>query len=238
MKVLMVVPTYNEQLVIAKNIKTAYTALAVLLKDHDWTLLVADNGSTDTTPGVVSALLAGCPRLAFWHTDKKGRGNALRQVWMQADADVVAYMDADLAADLAEVPKLIAALRDADLAVGSRLSRGSSTDRSFFRECISRSYNLLSEILVGTSVSDLQCGFKAVKREVAQKILPLTTHDGWFFDTELIVFAEHLGFKVAELPVAWQESPDRRRKSSVKVFSTIWDDLVSLWKLRRRIKRF
>ena len=232
---LLAIPTYNEALVIETNLRKAHSLLSDLLKDFGWTLLVADNGSTDETSAIVERLKGELPRLALWHTDKKGRGNALRHVWQEFDADVYAYMDADLATDLSELPKLLRELEHADLAIGSRLSMTSHTDRSFFREVVSRGYNILSRVLVGTKIKDLQCGFKAIKADVAKQILPLCTHDGWFFDTELIVLAEHHGFKVAELPVTWHEAPDRRRKSSVKVFQTAWDDFVNLLRLKRRL---
>lgn len=237
MKALVVIPTLNEATVIEKNLQTVILSFSSLLKNYEWQILVADNGSTDDTVALVQKLAAAEPKLTVWHTDKKGRGQALRTVWLNNEADIYAYMDADLATDLAFVPLLFQTLDKADIAIGTRLQKKSKTSRSFFRELSSRVYNTLVRQIISLKISDTQCGFKAIKKEVAQKILPLTTHEGWFFDTELLALANLFSFKIKELPVQWNETPDGRRKSSVKVLATAWDDIVHLIKLRKKIRQ-
>ncbi|HZU77631.1 MAG TPA: glycosyltransferase family 2 protein, partial [Dehalococcoidia bacterium] len=115
-----------------------------------------------------------------------------------------------------------------DLATGSRLAPGAQTTRSFKRELISRTYNLLIKAVLQTCFSDAQCGFKAISRRAAQTLLPLVQDNEWFFDTELLVLAEKNGFRIKDIPVRWIEDPDTR----VRLGKTIRQDLQGLWRLR------
>ena len=97
-----------------------------------------------------------------------------------------------------------------DIAIGSRLAPGSSVARGPKRELISRTYNLILRTVLATRVRDAQCGFKAVRADVARRLLPAVEDDGWFFDTELLVLAEHNGLRIHEVPVDWVDDPDSR----------------------------
>ena len=237
MRLLLIIPTHNEELVIEKNLREVFARGESLLQNYDWSVLVADNGSTDKTGKIVTSLQSTFPKLSLWQTDVPGRGNALRTVWQKFDADIYAYMDADLATDLNELPKLLHELEEHDIAIGSRLLKSADVKRSMLREFVSRIYLFLSHAIVPVRAKDLQCGFKAAKKEALYTILPHTSHNGWFFDSELVVLAEHLGYKVKEIPVSWNESPDERRKTTVNITSTAWDNIVHLFKLRRRLKK-
>ena len=235
MRILVVIPTHNEEIVIESTLRTIVSACNNALHGHDCFILVADNASSDRTREIVRRFAAVVPNVALWTTEKKGRGNALRTVWNEHDSDAYVYMDADLATDMAHLPELISALETSHLVVGSRFA-GAALTRSAFRELVSRAYRVISHAIVPFGTKDLQCGFKAIRRDAARAILPLTSHDGWFFDTELIAHAEHRGFAVAEIPVRWEEHRDARRKTSVKVFATARDNFRQLWILRRKLR--
>src|SRR3972149_2759485 len=127
----------------------------------------------------------------YGHLDVKGRGRALRKAWLESDADIVAYMDVDLSTNLRFFPPLVQALLDGyDVAIGSRLMSASRVTRTLKREVISRCYNLLVKALFFTSFSDAQCGFKALTRLAARKLIPLVKDESWFFDTEILILAE------------------------------------------------
>src|SRR5207248_6005551 len=98
------------------------------------------------------------------------------------------------------------------------------------REFISRVYNLVLKATVHNGFSDAQCGFKAVRTDVARALLPLVEDDGWFFDTELLILAEHNGLRIHEVPVDWVDDVDSR----VDVRSTAMEDLRGLWRVLRR----
>ena len=167
--------------------------------------------------------------------DRPGRGGALRSVWSASEADVCAYMDVDLSTDLNALLPLVAPLLSghSDVAIGTRLARGARVIRGPKREIISRCYNLLLHATLGTRFSDAQCGFKAIRADVARALLPLTTDTGWFFDTELLVLAERAGLRIHEVPVDWIDDPDSR----VNVVGTALADLRGIVRLGTGLAR-
>jgi putative flippase GtrA len=171
------------------------------------------------------------PNVTARHLDRKGRGLALRSAWSASDAAVVAYMDVDLSTDLDALLPLVAPLVSghSDLAIGSRLAPGSSVARGPKRELISRTYNLILRTVLASRVRDAQCGFKAVRADVARRLLPAVADDGWFFDTELLVLAEHNGLRIHEVPVDWIDDVDSR----VHVARTAFDDLRGTARIAR-----
>jgi putative flippase GtrA len=196
---------------------------------------IADNGSTDRTWAVASALAAAYPAVRAVRLDEPGRGRALRTVWSASHADVLAYMDVDLSTDLNALLPLVAPLLSghSDLAIGTRLARGARVVRGPRRELISRCYNLLLHATLGVRCSDAQCGFKAIRADQARLLLPLTTDTGWFFDSELLALAERAGLRIHEVPVDWTDDPDSR----VKVVATALADLRGIARLRWGLAR-
>jgi hypothetical protein len=179
-------------------------------------------------------------RLADEHGDQveyarieaKGRGRALKRTWLASPMEIVSYMDVDLSTDLEAFPALIGAIAEEgfDVAIGSRLARGSQVKRSSGRRVLTEGYNLLIKAMFSTRFSDAQCGFKAMSREAAHRVVPLVEDNKWFFDTELLILAEKLGYRVKDVPVVWDEDKDTR----VNVPTTIAEDLWGLLRLRLR----
>jgi glycosyltransferase involved in cell wall biosynthesis len=232
--VTVAIPVNNEESGLARSIERLVAFLSASCP-WSWEVLIADNGSTDHTLEIARLLSERHPAVRVLHRDEKGRGGALRQAWSQSRAAVLSYMDADLASDLAAFPLLIERLLDGtfDLATGSRLLAPSSTRRSLKREVISRAYNLLVRSMFHTRFSDAQCGFKAITRKAALELLPLVENNGWFLDTELLVVAEALGYRILDLPVRWLEGPESR----VNVWRTVREDLAGMWRLRHSLRR-
>ena len=224
----VVVPVYNEERGLAPSIHTLHRFLSQNLPPG-WRITIADNGSTDTTPQVARQLSHELEGVGYVHIPEKGRGRALRRAWLESPADVVAYMDVDLSTELEALPQLLAALEDgAQVAIGSRLHPASRVRRSFKRESLSRGYNLIIRALFRAPFSDAQCGFKALRREAAQELVPRVQDQDWFFDTELLLLAARQGHPIREVPVTWKEDPDSR----VKVWRTVAQDLRGLLRLR------
>ena len=165
------------------------------------------------------------------HLPEKGRGRALRSVWSESDAAVLAYTDVDLSTDLAGLLPLVAPLvtGHSDLSIGTRLARGSRVVRGPKREVISRCYNRLLRGVLRTRFSDAQCGFKAIRAESARALLPLVEDNNWFFDTELLVLAERAGMRIHEVPVDWVDDPDSR----VDIVATALEDLRGIARMGR-----
>jgi putative flippase GtrA len=226
----VVIPVYNEEIDLEPCVRRLHAHLTAGLP-YPFQITVADNASTDTTLEVANRLAAEFPWVRVVHMPEKGRGRALRAVWSTSDAAVLAYMDVDLSTDLAAVLPLIAPLVSghSDLAIGTRLHRGSRVIRGAKREFISRSYNLMIRHTLSTRFSDAQCGFKAIRREVAAQLLPYVEDNEWFFDTELLVLAERSGLRIHEVPVDWVDDPDSR----VHIVNTAKADLRGIARLAR-----
>lgn len=228
----IVVPVYNEEADLPRNLPVLHSFLSSELFPYEWRIVIADNASTDATPEVGQRLARELPGVAYLRLPQKGRGRALKAAWGDSRADVVSYMDVDLSTDLSAFPALVRAVIEEgyDLATGSRLVRGAQVRRSLRREVLSRGYMVLLKLLLRVRFHDAQCGFKAGRRPVVQRLLPLIRNDNWFFDTELLVLAEKAGYRIAEVPVRWQEDPG----STVRVLGTVLEDLRGVLRLLRQ----
>lgn len=210
----LVIPVYNEERVLAQSVATLSDWAAQHLP-YRWRIVIADNASTDGTLAVAQRLATEDPDgVAVVHLDRKGRGRALKKAWLESTADAMCYMDVDLSTDLAMLAPLLAGVLEEgyDVAYGSRVSRGADVKRSLRREVNSRGYITLIKLLFWTKFADAQCGFKAITRDAAQRLLPRVQDGEWFFDTELLVLAEKGGCRLKEVPVKWVEDPDSRVK--------------------------
>ncbi|WP_420363269.1 bifunctional glycosyltransferase family 2/GtrA family protein [Curtobacterium aetherium] len=226
----IVVPCYNEQDTLAAHVRRLH-AFCRGSFSHSWRITIADNASTDDTARIADDLAAMLPEVHAVHLPEKGRGRALKAVWGASPSRVLVYVDEDLSTDLAALEPLVAPLLSghSDVAIGTRLAGSSRVVRGGKREFISRSYNLLLRTTMGVSFSDAQCGFKAITREAAEHILPLCEDNAWFFDTEMLVLAEHAGLRVHEVPVDWIDDVN----SSVDITSTAAEDLRGMWRVSR-----
>lgn len=228
----MVVPVYNEEKDLEPCVLRLHDHLARTFP-YAFRITVADNASTDRTPEVARRLARTLPGVRSYRLEEKGRGRALRTVWSHSDAPVLAYMDVDLSTDLNALLPLVAPLISghSDLAIGSRLARSSRVVRGTKREFISRAYNIILRSSLAARFSDAQCGFKAIRRDVAQRLLPMVEDTGWFFDTELLVLAERAGLRIHEVPVDWVDDPD----STVHIVRTATEDLKGVWRVGRAL---
>jgi glycosyltransferase involved in cell wall biosynthesis len=223
-------PVYNEEEMLESSVRRLRSYLdesfpfATIIR-------VIDNASTDGTWEIASRLAATLPGVSALHLEEKGKGRAIRAAWSSSKSEVVAYMDVDLSTDLGALLPLVAPLLSghSDVAIGSRFAPGAHVLRGARREVVSRGYNLILRAALRNRFSDATCGFKAVRRETAEKLLPLVTDDHWFFDTELLVLAERNGFRIHEVPVDWIDDADSR----VNIRSVARDDLRGIARLMR-----
>jgi putative flippase GtrA len=229
------IPVYNEERDLERSVRRLRRYL-----DHQFPfearITVVDNASTDATWAIAQRLVLDLDGVRAMRLEDKGRGRAIRHAWLASDASIVAYMDVDLSTDLDGLLPLVAPLISghSDLAIGSRLVPGARVDRGPKRELISRGYNLLLHLVLGTRVRDAQCGFKAARAEAARTLLPLVDNQEWFFDTELLVQAQRAGLRIYEVPVDWTDDPDSR----VDIVATAIEDLRGVWRLSRQLRSF
>lgn len=227
----VVLPVLNEEHSLRASTIRLHEFLAANLSSYDWSILIADNGSKDSTPAVAAQLTREYENVGYMRLEQRGRGRALKRAWLESSADILAYMDIDLSTDLAAVSRLVGSVASGEyaVAIGSRLKSGAVViGRSPLREFISRGYSLLFRTMFFTGFRDAQCGFKAISRGAAQDLLPLVQDTTWFFDTELLLLAEKNGYAIDEIPVRWTDDPDSR----VRIVRTAWGDLKGLLRLR------
>ena len=223
----LVIPVHNEENGLEASVRHLDGYLRGL--PYSATITIADNASTDGTWHIAESLAAELPRVRAIHLDEKGRGRALKAAWSTSQSEVVGYMDVDLSTDLRALPPLLAPLLSghSDLAIGTRLANGSRIQRGAKRDFLSKGYNLLLRGVLSAEFSDAQCGFKAIRRDVAEQLLPLVEDNNWFFDTELLVLASEAGLRIHEVPVDWVDDPDSR----VNIGATVKEDVRGVARL-------
>ena len=228
----IVVPVLNEEKILQSSIETLDEYMMENLP-YRYQITIADNGSQDKTLEIANSLAQNHQSVRVVRLAERGRGRALKQVWQSSQADILTYMDVDLSTSLDDFPPMIQPLvaGEAGVAIGSRLMKKSKTSRGFKREFISRCYNKIIKLTSQTKFSDAQCGFKAIRRDVAKRFLPKIKDNEWFFDTELLIKTERAGVPIHEQPVTWIEDTDSR----VKIVKTAVDDLKGLHRVNKEL---
>ncbi|GGV94833.1 glycosyl transferase [Streptomyces gelaticus] len=230
----VVVPVFNEEKDLEPSVRRLHAHLCETFP-YPFRITIADNASTDSTPLIAARLADELPEAQWLRLAEKGRGRALRTAWSLSSAPVLAYMDVDLSTELTALLPLVAPLLSghSDIAIGTRLAPGSRVVRGPKREITSRCYNALLRFVLAVGFSDAQCGFKAVRRDVAERLLPLIQDSEWFFDTELLVIAERAGLRIHEVPVDWVDDPDTR----VDILATALADLRGIARIGGALAR-
>jgi len=221
-QVLVTLPVRNE----AAMLDASFRQLVRGLDDSglDYRLSIAEDGSTDGTSRVIERLQAEFPDLLVSSSPVRlGRGLALRNMWSGVDADVYAFVDADLAAGPPALVRVIRQVqRGADVATGSRYCEGAAVRRPPVRHLVSRAYNQMVRMTFREDIGDHQCGLKAFSRDAKTQLFEMTREDSWAWDTEVLVLAKLAGMRVVEVPVEWTEyrgnhTPVRRLFSDVSL---------------------
>lgn len=230
------IPVLNEEATLDRQVRLLHGFLLQHFPDAaQWNIVIADNGSSDNTRHIAAALCDELPQIRLVAVPEKGVGLALKTSWSQSKADIVGYMDLDLATDLRHFPQAYHALATEgfDLVYGTRLHRKSRViGRRLTREITSRVFNFLLKWYLGTRFSDGMCGFKWLHRKHVETLMGSGAEsNGWFFSTELLAVAEWKGLKICELPVIWT---DDTTSSRVNIPRLARQYLRAMWVLRQR----
>jgi dolichyl-phosphate beta-glucosyltransferase len=207
-----VIPAYNE----SARIRPTLDAILRYLQEHNWDaeVLVVNDGSSDDTSQIVREYGKLHPQiLLVENPGNRGKGYSVRNGMLHARGHLCLFTDADLSSPITEVPKLFAAIEQgADIAIGSRWLRAElQTERQpLYRQAFGRIFNFVLRVVLGLRFADTQCGFKAFRREAAQRIFPLQKIERWGFDPEILFLARRAGLRVAEVPVLWAHSEGTR----------------------------
>ncbi|MEI7498024.1 MAG: glycosyltransferase [Candidatus Falkowbacteria bacterium] len=231
-------PVYNEEKILKENTLLLLHYCNQANFTFDWLIVILVNGSNDNSWEIAKDLSINHKKIIAINYKFGGRGNALKSYWQIATADIVTYMDIDLAVDLDDIQSLINPIikNEYDLVVGSRLLANSKIKRSLLREITSQSCHLFSRLMLGHHFSDLQCGFKAIKTSSFRKISHYIIDKKWFFDTELAVYAQIHKLNVKEIAVNWSENRyDNRRNSKINIFRDSIKFISNYIKFKRRL---
>jgi glycosyltransferase involved in cell wall biosynthesis len=218
----IVLPAYNEE----KRLNQSLPRLLAGAGMDDTEVVLVDDGSRDATAEVAFANLRDVPHSNVlrlpWNVAAEllrdvpggrvirlpfncGKGAAIRVGVAAAVGEAIVFMDADLAGDVDDLPKLVGGLERADVVVGSRLLPESVVSgKSLMRRALSRAFSTQARAVAGVGVRDPQCGFKAFRAEVAKLLFGLSKLDGFAFDVEILVLARRLGYRIVEVPIAWE----------------------------------
>ena len=240
MHIEITIPSLNEEFTLEKNVKEVLAFFEEFEKKNNLTasICIADNGSTDKTARIAKSLESEFNgKVRYLYIPMQGIGIALKTSWSSSNADIVGYMDLDLATDLNHLKDVVDSITaSADVVVGTRLAKDSKViGRSLFREIVSRVFNCILKILLNVKFSDAMCGFKFMPREIAEKLIATKImSDSWFFGTEILLIAQWLSLKIVEIPVRWTDTP----ATKVKVFHLAVMYIKRMFELRKIRKSF
>ncbi len=264
MKAVIVVPCYNEEAVLEKNtrlileaIKNLPHEIKIVIADNnskDETAeigkrLAAENNNIDYV--FVGEAGKGAAVMEAWKkydADVYPRTNKFNSEGNNQKDDigvgVYGFMDADLAVDLEALPRALEFFTPSssppyqggewDVVIGSRRVAGAKVERELYRKFTSAILNFIVRTALKTKIKDTPCGFKFMRKEVMEKIVPQVRDRKWVFDTELVILAERAGFKIKEMPVKWEEKGDR--KSGVNIYPAAREYIKNIFEIRKRIK--
>ncbi len=231
-------PVKNEEKILAANLERILDFCLKSAWPFSWKIVGVINGSTDSTRNIFSDFKNRYPnQVDYVEFSGQGRGRALKKYWLMSQADVLSYLDIDLAVLPDALPTLIEPIikEEADLVIGSRLLATSQTKRSWLRETTSRTFNFLTHVILPNQASDLQCGFKAIRADVFKKIASFIKDNYWFFDSELVILCQYFSYRLKEIPVNWAENRSGSRPSKVKVLRDIFRSLRDILFFRLRL---
>jgi len=221
-----VIPAFNEELRLPDSLRKI--ADYVQRSPRAVEVIIVDDGSQDQTAAVAESFREQIPELRIVSNGlNRGKGYSVRHGMQEARKELVLFSDADLSAPIEEADKLIAALENCDVAIGSRALDRSliAVHESAFREFAGIVFNKIVRIVLRLPFVDTQCGFKAFRRERCGIIFEQQRIERFGFDPELLYLARHHGLKAAEIPVRWSHSPATKvnmLRDSVQMFLDIF----------------
>ncbi|MEB0288263.1 glycosyltransferase family 2 protein [Cryobacterium sp. 10I1] len=205
-RVSVVIPAYNEEWRILPTVGAIATHMCS--RGEPWELIIADDGSTDTTVSLLQDLRF--PNMTVLVAAKNtGKGDAVRRGMLAARGEFILFADADQSTPIEQFDHLMAKI-DAgyDVVVGSRAAAGAAVSgKSALRKVLSRGLHVMVSVGFGIEIADTQCGFKLFTAPAARSLFTLQVVDGFSFDLEVIYLAGRLGLSTAEVPVEWIDAP-------------------------------
>jgi hypothetical protein len=216
---------YNNLLEIEESVSKQIEFFSKTLTDFNWKIVIAINGkNAEKIINKSKELSKAYKNVAYIYTPNPGKGHGVLSAWKSSNADIMSYMDVDLATDIKDFKNLIEKIvKGYDVSVGSRYHKKSKVHRKLIRVFISRVYQIFFlKLFMGAKYKDAQCGFKAVNKKVVKEVLPLIKDGNWFFESEMMFIAQKKGLKIVEIPVVWSET----WRSTIQNFTKVILDFI------------
>jgi dolichyl-phosphate beta-glucosyltransferase len=228
----VVVPAYNEEAGISGVIEALRSHLDGFERPYE--IIVVDNGSQDRTAEVVEALADGERLRVLRNEVNRGKGFSVRRGMIDARGDLRLLCDADCGPSLASLPQMIIAMENADVVAGSRAAAGAEVNRQqpLRRRLVGWPFIALTRMLMREPTKDVYCGFKLWRANAAEAVFPRQRLTGWVFDAEVLALARGLGFRVAEVGVAWTDL----RGSKLSIMQVLIPAVRELLAARRNVR--
>ena len=249
----IVLPAYNEESRLGPALDELFAYLCEASRMAPVRVLVVDDGSTDGTTALVKArpeyvesgtgvadTLSDCPTLELLSVAHGSKGSAVRAGMLAADSDLIVFADADMATPPDQLPRLVAALETADIALGSRIQPDGSDMRATqppFRRLVGRLFRFAAQLWVTGPVRDTQCGFKGFRRQAAHDLFSRLRITSIVFDVDLIYLARKRGYRIAIVPITWADRRGSRMHARPKLALRVAWDLVRIRFLHRNVRR-
>jgi dolichyl-phosphate beta-glucosyltransferase len=234
----IIIPSYNEEVRLPSTLEQINTYIRHSGRETE--IIVVDDGSSDHTAAVAASFREKVPLLRVVSNGvNRGKGYSVRHGMLEARGRFVLFTDADLSAPIEEADKLIAALANNDVAIGSRAVDRSliAVRQSRFRELAGMIFNSVVRLVLGLPFVDTQCGFKAFRREPCRIIFEQQRVERFGFDPELLYLARHHGLRSVEIPVRWGHSPATKVsmfRDSIQMFLDVlsirWNAMVGRYR--------
>jgi len=230
----IVIPAYNEVLRLPATLDLIQRF--VENQPYSCEVIVVDDGSKDGTSNFLLDRARSFPAMRpIINRRNQGKGQVVKQGMLAASGDYRLFMDADGSTPISEVPKLLEQVVNYPVVIGSRYVPGSTIriKQPLKRRLISRSGNLLTQLLLLPGIRDTQCGFKLFSAEATERVFRAQRVGGWWFDLELLVIARHLGFSIKEVAIEWTDA----KQSSFRATKAGVDFFLKLWEIRRNVQQ-
>lgn len=224
----VIVPVYNEKHRIGKGIKEILNYLKK--QRYNWELVIIDDGSSDNTVEIAQKMLKGKNNVKLVKNQHTGKGGAIRKGVALAKGEWLIFLDIDLATPMKELEKFLPFTKAFDVIIGSRKIKGAQIEvrQPKFREFGGKVFTWLTNTLVTKNISDVTCGFKLFKTNLAKELFSKSVLVDWSFDAEILYLAQKANAKIKEVPVRWRDDPNTK----VNLMKDTLDAFFGLLKIR------
>jgi dolichyl-phosphate beta-glucosyltransferase len=229
----VIIPAHNEE----DRLPPSLEELASFVNSQTYPIeiIIVENGSQDKTLAVAQSYQQRMTYLRVIHEQGKGKGLAVRSGMLAARGQYRIFCDADFSMPVEEIAKFVPQEgENYEIAIASReLPESRRVDEPEFRHLIGRIFNGLVRVVLLPGLHDTQCGFKAFRADVAERLFPMQTLTGWSFDAEILFIGQRLGYSIREVPITWYY----KQGSRLNIFKDSFKMASDLFQIRRNARQ-